>query len=287
LEKLKSTGKFTWDVELISASTEWKVEPHYFVKQGDECFSNRTAQSSANSATCMGRDQQGTVGGFAELKRTVGKRRDELVVFSCDHLYTPTQKMYVNFGQYRQYVGDCTKNFIPRDLSLVTINSKLYDNFDKKFRNSEDEEASARIYDCDVDDLAGEMVHKKGAKSHWTSGTVKYVRHVNDHASNASYSVLLIQGTDKPFSTPGDSAAYVIRNGDDVDISTIDIIGVLSGKWIPPSREKTVTLYGSKMPPKTESLLYEREKKEEELDLILCEDLKSLIEQENFDVLLH
>jgi hypothetical protein len=170
----------------------------------------------------------------------------------------------------------------------VIINRKLYDNFDKEFRNSEDEVASAQIYDCYVDELTEEMVHKKGAKTQWTSGIVKGVKHFNDHARNASYTVLLIEGIDAPFSEPGDSAAYVIRNGDDVDLKTIEIIGVLRGKWIPPSPEKTVTLYGSRMPSRKESVLYEREKKEEESDLIVCEDLKSLfdlLKQENLDVI--
>ncbi|XP_062593131.1 uncharacterized protein LOC134254616 [Saccostrea cucullata] len=283
LQQFRKSGEFTWKTELISTTGEWDVQPHSFVKQGDVCFSYRGQGDIASDSAMQRGHHEGTVGGFAKRKK-VGER-DDLVVFSCNHLYKPKEKMYAKFhvNARPQLVGECERNFSPRDLSLVITEKKLYGNFDQIFRNPNDDKVSAKIYECDLNDLVGEIVHKKGAKTHWTDGIVKGVQHFNDQSNNGSFEVLFIKGTNDSFSQPGDSAAYVIVNGYDTDLKTINIIGVLRGKWDPPPQQRNLVLYKSEEPDD------EREK-EDDSDLIVCEDLNSAINalgQEGYTITFH
>ncbi|XP_061198020.1 uncharacterized protein LOC133206106 [Saccostrea echinata] len=264
LQIVRNSGEFTWKTELISTPGEWDVKPHSFVKQGDVCLSFRR-QENDTSGTVMQREHQGTVGGFAKMKK-MGEK-DNLVVFSCNHVYQPKEYMYARFqeNQCVRQVGVCTRNFHPRDLSLVLTNRKLYDNFDQVFRNPSEEKVSARLYEHESDKLMYEIVHKKGARTRWTDGIIKGIEHCNDHTNNCTYTVFFIEGMDGDFSECGDSAAYVIRNGYDTELNMIDIIGVLLGKYIPPPGQRK---------------LYESDKTEEDdkSKLIVCEDLKPVID---------
>lgn len=109
------------------------------------------------------------------------------------------------------------------------MNESVSNNCDLTFRNDEEEETNAHLYNDSMETVG--VVHKIGAESDITNGLIEsseyYVNRLIDN-ENEDY-VFLVRGTDGSFSKEGDSGALVFSRPLDEEQNHINLIGMVYG----------------------------------------------------------
>ena len=156
-------------------------------------------------------DHYGTLGCLAILKKKIGP--EQAVALSCKHVCMLNETVYIKDGQTeRKALGRCIFTSpgpisIQNDFAIVEVNPNIERLFSrKKLIDQAGIPTNAKICEENLS-LIGEIVHKLGATTQWTTGKV-----VCSEIIENTQGIIAVKGMNGDvFGKRGDSGSIVFR----------------------------------------------------------------------------
>lgn len=199
-------------------------------------------------------DKYGTLGGFAQVNQR------DVVGLTNFHVVEKGIEAYVKDGDILIKLGRCEFVLVPgleslADFALIEVNSELTEQCRKPLVDDEDNPKSATIYLGKPDLIFPAIVHKKGASTGITQGTVvEMVTYREVLGNRETHSAFLVEDLEQPFSVPGDSGSLVFQNSFSASQDSIEVVAILNGR-------------------------YKKQGETEESKFVLCSDMKYIYEK--------
>lgn len=213
---------------LQNASFSWKVK---FVNSNGVHYTKHFGSGSPIVPDERNPDKYGTLGGFAQVnsKNVVG-----LTNF---HVVEKGIEAFVKDGDKLIKLGKCKFVLVPgseslADFALIEVDNGLTEQCRKPLVDDEDQPKSATIYLGKPNLIVPAIVHKKGASTGITQGTVvemmTYREVLGDRETQSAF---LVEDLEKPFSVPGDSGSLVFQNSFSASQDSIEVVAILNGRY--------------------------------------------------------
>lgn len=213
---------------LQNASFSWKVK---FVNSNGVHYTKHFGSGSPIVPDERNPDKYGTLGGFAQVnsKNVVG-----LTNF---HVVEKGIEAFVKDGDKLIKLGKCKFVLVPgseslADFALIEVDNGLTERCRKPLVDDEDQPKSATIYLGKHNLIVPAIVHKKGASTGITQGTVvemmTYREVLGDRETQSAF---LVEDLEKPFSVPGDSGSLVFQNSFSASQNSIEVVAILNGRY--------------------------------------------------------
>lgn len=177
-------------------------------------------------------DSYGTLGGFAQINST------DVVGLTNYHVIRQDVEAYVKNGDTTIKLGKCTLVFVPgpeslADFALIKVDDELKEMCRKPLVDDEHEPKSATVYCGELDQICPAIVHKNGASTGMTQGTiVQSLTYREILGKRETRSVLLVEDLEEEeFSKPGDSGSLVFQNSLSASQSSIEVLAILNGRY--------------------------------------------------------
>ncbi|XP_061197608.1 uncharacterized protein LOC133205754 [Saccostrea echinata] len=173
----------------------------------------------------------GTLGGFAQINSK------DVVGLTNYHVVGKNIVAYVKDGDTLVKLGKSTFVLVPgeeslADVALIEVEKCVLNRCQKPLVDDEDEPKSATIFLGTPDQICPAIVHKKGASTGITQGTVVDIMTYRDVlGERETQSAFLVEDTEKPFSAPGDSGSIVFQNSLSASQEDIEVVAILNGRY--------------------------------------------------------
>ncbi|XP_062596796.1 uncharacterized protein LOC134258285 [Saccostrea cucullata] len=214
---------------------EGNVEVTPYIGQGDKLYpghlindSETKAKSdtaSSNSEDANSNIQYGTLGAFLEEITSKG-----LYGITCRHVIPHENEkvfMEIQKNDLPSEVGQSvyTSENEWEDFAVFEVKDFLIDQCIKTFHNDDDEECNVEVHQGN--DLDNWIVHKKGARTGWTTGRI-LSRECYSSLIPVKHGVFLVGGFDEDyFARTGDSGSVVFMRKSSQ--STVSVLGMVFG----------------------------------------------------------
>lgn len=215
---------------------EGEIKFTHFAKQGDKLYpkvNDKNDQSSCSSSSLDGGSVNescyGTLGAFMKEKRD----QQKLYGLSCRHvLNQKNKKIYGKFGTDENFSELGHTIYLAEDsfhdFGVFEVNQDLCDKCEHIFVNDDDKESNAAVHVKDA--MVDTIVHKKGAKTAWTTGRIQSPEFYSDLFGNRDDVFLVASlGDTDYFSEEGDSGSIVFTRDRSSDQSSVSVLGMVFG----------------------------------------------------------
>lgn len=199
-------------------------------------------------------NKYGTLGGFAQVNR------EDVVGLTNFHVVEKGIEAYVKDGDILIKLGRCEFVLVPgleslADFALIEVDNGLTERCRKPLVDDEDKPKNATIYLGKPNLIVPAIVHKKGASTGITQGTVvEMMTYREVLGERETHSAFLVEDLEQPFSVPGDSGSLVFQNSFNASQESIEVVAILNGRY---------TEYGET----------------EESQFVLCSDMKYIYDK--------
>ena len=213
IKELIKLNSFPWPTSFLPVvHISWNRQ----VEQGDRLFLNSKGEG------------YGTVGGF-------GKTADgQMVALTNGHLYLGNEsrplyvkvmEKFIKLGENIEKIGTGDLEEYLLDIAVIRVSAEIAADCEKCLRDEKGDKKTAIVYQGQVEDAIGTFVHKKGAKSGWTTGLVEGSHSVPN--MDELPGTVLVKGRDGNFSEQGDSGSLVFKMGEDPDLKEVEVVAIV------------------------------------------------------------
>eukprot|EP00105_Crassostrea_gigas_P019344 XP_011437805.1 PREDICTED: uncharacterized protein LOC105335550 [Crassostrea gigas] len=225
-KKKSLEGKIRKSIQ--NANFSWKVK---FVNSNGVHYTKHFGSGSPIVPDEKNPDKYGTLGGFAHVNRK------DVVGLTNFHVVDKGIEAYVKDGDNLIKLGKCEFVLVPgltslADFALIEVNNGLTERCRKPLVDDEDQPKNATIYLGKPSLIVPAIVHKKGASTGITQGTVvEMMTYREVLGKRETHSAFLVEDLEQPFSVPGDSGSLVFQNSFSASQESIEVVAILNGRY--------------------------------------------------------
>lgn len=233
-DKLSPKGRKALEEKIqkqLSKSKEFKMNVKFENSKGVS-FTKHLGSGSRVLPNKLRPDSYGTLGGFAQINST------DVVGLTSSHVIRQDVDAYVKNGDTMIKLGKCTLVFVPgpeslADFALIDVDEQLKERCRKPLVDDENEPKNAIIYCGELDQICPAIVHKNGATTGMTQGTIVQSLNYREFLGDReTHSVLLVEDLgENKFSEPGDSGSLVFQNSLSASQSSIEVLAIITGRY--------------------------------------------------------
>lgn len=225
-KKKSLEGKIRKSIQ--NANFSWKVK---FVNSNGVHYTKHFGSGSPIVPDEKNPDKYGTLGGFAQVNHK------DVVGLTNFHVVDKGIEAYVKDGDNLIKLGKCEFVLVPgltslADFALIEVNNGLTERCRKPLVDDEDQPKNATIYLGKPSLIVPAIVHKKGASTGITQGTVvEMMTYREVLGKRETHSAFLVEDLEQPFSVPGDSGSLVFQNSFSASQESIEVVAILNGRY--------------------------------------------------------